>query len=499
MANTKPHGTIVSRLGGEEGRRRSVLFASGCVALCLATANVRADFPQIQLQPISTGQLVSPVGLVNAGDGSNRLFAVDQRGKIQVIQNGQVLPTPFLDISADLVPARAGFDERGLLGLAFHPDFGVPGAAGEGKFYVNYSAPHPNAPGTSTAPLNHLSTVAEFRVSPGNPNVADVASRRILMTVDEPQFNHDGGQLQFSRNPAQKNYLYVSLGDGGGSNDNDAGHTGGSSAKPNGVLGNAQDKTNLLGKILRIDVAGNNGPNGQYGIPADNPFVGAGGGVRPEIYAYGLRNTWRFSFDDRPGGTGRLFAADVGQGKYEEINLIVKGGNYGWREREGNQTFDPTVPNDPGEVLIDPINVYSHPAVGDGNSVGLSVTGGYVYRGSEIPELYGKYVYGDWSNAFTAPGNGTLLGLEEVAPGVWQRTVLDVAGGNPIGLFITAFGEDESGEMYVVARSALDTGMDPFTGQPGGVIYKIVPEPSSVLLGLAAFGLVGRRASRVGR
>lgn len=152
-------------LGGVEGRCRCALtFAAVVFGLALSSAETRADFPQIGLQTMSSGELVSPVGLVNAGDGSNRLFVVDQRGKIQIVQNGQVLPTPFLDIRPELVPARPGLDERGLLGLAFHPDFAVPGAAGEGSFYVNYSAPHPNAPGPPSAPLNHFSTTAEFSV-----------------------------------------------------------------------------------------------------------------------------------------------------------------------------------------------------------------------------------------------------------------------------------------------------------------------------------------------
>ncbi len=460
-----------------------VLSGAALVTVAWAGDAARADFPTLQVEVVSSGELVSPIGMATAGDGSGRLFVVDQRGRIEILKDGVVSETPFLDLEPLLTPPRTNtsgqpaFDERGLLGLAFHPDYGKAGTSGEGRFYVYYSAP------TSVTGFDHLDVLAEYRVSAGNPNLADPSSGRILLTNVHPQFNHNAGQLAFGPD----RMLYLSIGDGGSGGDNAAGHTGGSDARPNGVLGNAQDKTKLMGKILRIDVAGNNAPGGQYGIPADNPFVGEGGGVREEIWAYGLRNTWRFSFDDGPGGTGRLFAADVGQGNYEEVNIIEKGGNYGWRIREGLHAFDPTAP-DPGVPLIDPISEYSHA------EVGLSVTGGYVYRGSAIPELEGKYVFADWSNTF-APGNGTLLGLEEVSPGEWQRTVLDVEGGNPIGLYITAMGRDEAGELYVIAKSATLPGVDPVTGQPTGVIYRIVPEPGSALTLLAAgaLGLMRQR------
>jgi len=469
----------------------------GCVVLAVAlgAGPAWAAFPQIRLETVSSGELVTPVGLTNAGDGSNRLFTVDQRGKIQIIQNGSVLPTPFLDLGSDLVPARPNFDERGLLGLAFHPQYGVPNSPGEGKFYVFYSATSPNAPGTTTDPVNCRSTVAEYRVSPGNPNVADPASRRILLSFDKPQFNHNGGELAFGPD----GYLYLGTGDGGGSNDNDPGHTGGGTAKPSGGLGNAQDRSRFMGKILRIDVNGNNSSNGQYGIPADNPFVGQPGSL-PEIYAYGMRNPWRFSFDTGPGGTGRLFTADVGQGKYEEINIVTNGGNYGWRNREGLHAFDPTAPA-PDVPPTDPIFEYAHPGQGGGTvpEIGVSISGGFVYRGNAFPELQGKYIFGDWSTAF-APGDGTLLGLEET-PGGWQYTQLDVEGGNPIGLYITSFGRDEAGELYVVAKSVLGPGPDPLSGLPTGVIFKIVPIPepaTGMLLCVLMAGSLAHRRMRAG-
>ena len=429
--------------------------------------------PPVELALVAvagSGDLVAPIQLTNAADGSGRLFVVDQHGLVQILKDGQLLSTPFLDIESKLVPQREGFDERGLLSIAFHPDYPNVGALGEGLFYAYYSAPRPGGdPNDPVNPVDHQSVVAEYQVSV-DPDVADSSTERILLTFDQPQFNHDGGQLAFGPG----GYLYISTGDGGSGHDNDAGHTGGSSARPSGVLGNAQDRTKLLGKILRIDPFGINGPGGQYGIPADNPFVGIGGGVREEIWAYGFRNPWRCSFDDGPGGTGKLFVADVGQGKFEEIDIVDSGGNYGWRVREGLHAFDTTTIPVPVVPLIDPIAEYSHPGVGIGIEIGRTVIGGHVYRGSAIPEFVGQYIFADWSTGFTSPGDGTLLGLEETSPGVWDLSVLQVFGGNPIGIFITAIGEDESGELYVVAKTALDPGLDPVTSQPGGVVCKIV-------------------------
>lgn len=435
-----------------------------------------AGFPALALELVAEGQFGAPTTVTHAGDGSGRLFVADQRGTIHILEDGVVLPEPFLNIGDRLVPERPGFDERGLLGLAFHPDFEVPAAAGEGCFYVYYSAPSPNAPGSAGDPVDHMSVVAEFRVSGGDPDVADPDSERILFTFDQPQFNHDAGQIAFGPDDA---LLYVATGDGGSSNDNNAGHTGGSAARPTDGLGNSQDRTNLLGKILRVDPLGTNGPGGAYGIPATNPFVGEGGGVREEIYAYGLRNPWRISFDDGPGGTNRLFCADVGQGRVEEINLIVPGGNYGWRNREG--TFNPDFSTDAPALtgnVVDPVAQYAHPGVVIGTpelpQVGISVTGGFVYRGAEIPRLFGTYIFADWSDGFSSP-NGTLLGLEETGFGVFDLSVLQVAGGNPIGRFIPTLGEDESGELYVATKTSLaPSAPDPATGLPAGQLFRIV-------------------------
>ncbi len=449
----------------------------------------QAAFPQLKLEVVCENQIVSPVAMVPAGDGSGRMFIADQRGKIRIFRNGMLEPGNFLDLGPKLVPERVGYDERGLLGIAFHPGYGNSASPGYRRFYVFYIATSPNAPGTTTNPVDSREVIAEYQVPVATPDVADPASERILLIWDKPQFNHAGGGLEFGPD----GYLYFSVGDGGSSQDNNYGHTGGTNLKPANAKGNAQDFTNLLGKLHRIDPLGTNGPGGQYGIPGDNPFVGSPNGERPEIYAFGLRNTWRFSFDSRPGGTNRLFAADVGQGEVEEIDIIdvAVGRNYGWRNKEG--TFIPTFSvNAPAmsSPAIDPIAQYAHPGIVKGSPAlpqyGISCTGGYVYRGSAIPGLVGKYVFGDYSQS-TTTASGPMLGVEETSPGVWSLAFLDILGGNPIGRFIQGFGQDESGELYVLTKQTRPaSGLDPVTGLPSGRILKIMPVPATTSVNLTA-------------
>jgi len=443
-------------------------------ALLAVTSGAFCEFPTLRLVPVSEGELVAPVAIRHAGDGSERLFVVDQRGIVQIIESGVVLATPFLDIESKLIPQRTNFDERGMLGIAFHPAFGTTGQPGSGKFYVYYSAPSPNAPGTVQDPVDHMSVVSEFTVS-GDPNVADDTSERILLTFDQPQFNHDGGDLAFG--PID-GLLYISAGDGGGSNDNRAGHTGGDASQPDGALGNAQDTSKLLGKILRIDPLANDGPGGEYGIPQTNPFVGVIG-AREEIFAYGLRNPWRIYFDTGPGGSNELFVADVGQGDIEEVNIVAIGDNMGWRNREGSFVFDANASGT--GPFVDPLVEYAHPGTNIGGlpQIGLSVIGGCFYRGSRFPNLQGKYIFGDWSDSFSTP-NGTLLGMEETSPGNFSLSVPNVESGNPLGKYITAFGTDESGEIYVATRQQLAPEKDPATMMPTGAIYRV--EPTEVTL-----------------
>ena len=323
-------------------------------------------------------------------DGSGRLFIVEQQGVIRIIQNGSLLPTPFLDITSKVYFAG----ESGLVGIAFHP-----GYAQNGHFYVNY---------VQIVNSQRQSIISEYKVSSTDPNQADPASERILLTVDQPPFdNHKAGQLAFGPD----GFLYFGLGDGGSGGD---------------PFGNGQNTQVLLGKLMRIDVNSTSGGL-PYAIPADNPFVARGG--RPEIWAYGLRNPWRFSFD---APSARLFLADVGQDAWEEVDLIQKGGNYGWNTMEASHCFNP--PSDCNTTgLILPITEYSH-------SEGNAVIGGFVYHGSGIPTLQDVYVFGDF-------GTGKIWGLQE-SSGTWTRTLLASTGKN-----ISAFGRDQNGELYAVDYS----------------------------------------------
>ncbi|HKC34882.1 MAG TPA: PQQ-dependent sugar dehydrogenase, partial [Chitinophagaceae bacterium] len=311
----------------------------------IATAAASGKMKNVDIQMIADG-FVSPIGVVASPDNTNRLFVIDQIGKIWIIDaEGNKLATPFLDVSSLMVTLMPGYDERGLLGVAFHPNYST-----NGKFYVYYTAP-PRAGGpTATTSWNNTSSISEFRVS-SNPNIADMSTERHLLQLDHPQFNHNGGTIAFGPD----GYLYISIGDGGGADDVAPGHVEDWYAFNAG--GNAQDiEANLMGNVLRIDVNGN-----PYNIPSDNPFVNKPG--LDEIWAYGLRNPYRFSFD--MSGSRRLFLGDAGQSRYEEIDIIEKGGNYGWNVKEGFECFNaahdleevedcPTMDNF-GNKLIDPV------------------------------------------------------------------------------------------------------------------------------------------------
>ena len=359
-------------------------------------------------------KLKAPTVVTNANDGSNRLFVAEQTGVIKVIDNGVVQSTPFLDLTKKIVKLIPVYDERGLLGVAFHPNF-----SSNHRFYVYYTAPK------NVSGFDHQNIIAEYQISGENPNVADPASERIILRIDHPQFNHNGGQLAFGPD----GYLYIGVGDGGGEGD------------PNGVIGNGQNINTTLGKILRIDVD----TGDPYSVPADNPFVGVDG--QDEIYAYGFRNPFRFSFDST---TGRLFAGDVGQDLWEEIDIVEKGGNYGWRIMEGNHLFDPTLAAYLGinlSTLIPPIYDYSH-------YVGHTVIGGVVYRGTQYPSLVGKYVYGDWSATYFQP-RGKLYYLDEIAPNQWSHNEFRFSNDKPLNLRILSIGTDESGEIYVLTQRSI--------------------------------------------
>jgi glucose/arabinose dehydrogenase len=421
------------------------------------------DPMDVDLELIADG-LTSPVTLMEAPDGTGRLFVVDQAGLIRVITpSGVLLPEPFLDVRDRMVALQAGFDERGLLGLAFHPDY-----ASNGRFFVYYSAPLREG---GPAGFNHTSHISEFTVS-GDPDRADPASERILLQVDEPQFNHNAGALAFGPD----GYLYISLGDGGGANDVGLGHVEDWYADNGG--GNGQDiEQNLLGNILRIDVDGGD----PYGIPADNPFVGTAG--LDEIWAYGLRNPYRMSFDIE---TGDLLVSDAGQGLWEEVSLVTSGANLGWNVKEGTHCFDAEnnrespeecpdeVLSGPraGDPLVDPVIEYANGSQPGG--IGLVVVGGFVYRSSTLPQLRGRYVFGDWSTSFGNP-DGTLLVAKSRKRGLWQIQELRVAT-SPTGRidhFVLGFGQDSAGDVYVLGTER--------TGPTGntGKVWKLV-RPSGV-------------------
>jgi glucose/arabinose dehydrogenase len=424
----------------------------------VAVAPVWGQIPKgdiiIRLEPVATG-LTAPVTATHAGDGSERLFIVEQSGQIKILQDGVVLAEPFLDISSKLPALNPGFDERGLLGLAFHPNY-----EDNGRFFVRYSAPRMGAadePCFGTSRGCHTEVLAEYSISDNDPNLADPASEQILFMIDEPQFNHNAGEVAFGPD----GFLYFSLGDGGGANDGLA-----DMPPSHGPIGNGQNIETALGAMLRIDVDG----GFPYTIPPDNPFVGTDG--LDEIYAYGFRNPYRFSFDDGPGGDGALFLGDVGQLLFEEVNIVVNGGNYGWVIREGLHCFDPFNPTIPpancpatgplGEPLLDPIVEYSHPGSGFDPEGGITVISGFVYRGSCSPALQGRYIFGDFAQEFSSP-SGRLFFLEEVS-GSFEILEFQIGFGDvAYGRFLKGFGEGEDGEVYVCGSTALapfgDTGV----------------------------------------
>ncbi len=342
------------------------------------------------LEAVGTG-FKRPLYLTYApGDASGRLFIVEQDGTIAILKDGRRQEPLFLDIDSR-VGSRA--NEQGLLSMAFDPDY-----ATNGIFYVYYTDT-----GGDTV-------VARYRVAAGNPNAADPDSEEVILRVGQPYSNHNGGLIKFGPD----GYLYVTLGDGGSGGD---------------PLNSGQDRSTLLGTLLRIDVRSGS----PYVIPADNPFVGHEG-VRPEIWAWGLRNVWRFSFDR---ATGDLFTADVGQNKLEEVNFQPAsspgGENYGWKLFEGSEQFSGSREGMARREMVFPIAEY-------GRSEGCSVTGGYVYRGQQLPDLAGNYIFGDYCS-------GIVWTLTPQADGTWLRTVLMQAPSE-----ITSFGEDADGEVYVIIR-----------------------------------------------
>jgi glucose/arabinose dehydrogenase len=449
----------------------SVALAQTSLLPPIQPGNVHADF-----KTIATG-LVSPVALMSAPGNPDDLYVVDQAGKIDVIHAGVMQPTPMIDLSAveSGVPLNPGYDERGLLGLAFSPGFNNPASAGFHTLYTYQSeatataaANFAPAPGTVFNGIDHQNVLTEWKVSSANPNVIDTSTRRDLLREDHPALNHNGGTIAFGPD----GNLYLGIGDGGTANDAGNGHL---------ATGNAQDLTVAMGKILRIDPTARTG-NRAYGIPSDNPFVNTPGAL-PEIYAYGLRNPYRFSFDQP---TGRLIVGDVGQNNVEEVDVVTGGGNFGWATKEGTFLFNRTGAaagtvgaNSPGSPagLTDPVLEYDH-------TQGTAIVGGFIYHGSLLPQLDGKYVFGDFSNgAFTAAPNGRLF-YADLATG--QINEFDLTA--PLNMWLKGLGQGPNDEIYLLASTKLGP-----TGTTG-VVMELVPEPTSTaLLAVGAMPLFKRR------
>ena len=490
---------------------------AGALAISSAAKAQQDVLPPIQpgtiainLQPIATG-LAAPDYAISAPGDASRLFILEQRGQVLILQNGGVLPTPALDISSvistSLNPANAN-DERGLLGLAFHPGFNTLGSPGFHTLYTFNSQPlgtgatylTPNAgTGPGQAPQNYKTVVNEFKMSLTDPNVIDPTSRREVISFGKNANNHNGGTIAFGPD----GYMYLGLGDGGNAND-----VGPSHIEPGG---NAQNLSTPLGKMLRFDPlspvlnGGSLDPvsgNGQYRIPITNPFQGAG--QVPETYALGFRNPYRFAFDRL---NGQIILADVGQNVVEEIDRVTIGGNYGWGVKEGDFLFNRVTgpggnagtvgPRSPGlpAGLIDPITgtlgtlEYDH---GDG----ISITGGFVYRGDDIPELFGKYVFGDLALRNAPPRVDGRLFYADLDTGIINEFLLPQFSTTflPNGLTVHGFGEGADGELYALVTNTPSNGT-------GGIVYAIrpVPEPTgATLLILGSLALAARRRRSIG-
>ena len=407
----------------------------------------------ITVEVVASG-LVSPIQLVQPLTSEPRRFIVDQVGLIRVLNaNGSLQAAPYLDLRTKITPLNPGYDERGLLSVAFHPNFNS-----NGRFFVFYTTP-PRA--GAPAGFNHTNVISEFQENRSTGVVT--GTERVIMQVDHPQGNHNGGTLAFGPD----GYLYISIGDGGGADDVGLGHVEDWYAANAG--GNGQDITsNLLGNILRIDV-----DHGRpYAIPADNPFVGHAG--LDEIWAYGFRNPYRFSFD--LGGNHALLSQDAGQELWEEVSRVVRRGNYGWNVKEGTHCFDtdnpsvspPTCPSvDPttGEPLRDPVIEFANAKQPGG--LAFVVVGGYVYRGRDVPKLAGRYIYGGATASLTAP-DGRLFVSTPRSSGLWVLHELLINGTDRLGYVVKGFGQDRHGEVYVMASKILGP-----TGTTG-TVFKIV-------------------------
>ncbi len=410
----------------------------------------------VDLELVADG-LTSPLAGRTAPGHEDHLYVVDQAGPLVAVDLTDGSTTVIADLSSLLVPlgvfGPGSFDERGFLGVAFDRDY-----EDNGHLYTYTSEPVDGVADFSTMPAgaaaDHQSVISRWTsTDPGDPEApVDPASRIVLLRIDQPQFNHNGGDLVVD----DDGLLYIALGDGGGADDVDGQPFIGGPIVGHGT-GNAQDRTNPLGSILRIDPAGADSANGAYGIPARNPFVGSG--LVEEIYAYGFRNPYRMSADRH---TGRIWVGDVGQNDIEELDSLVTGGNYGWNLKEGSFVFDPNG-NDPGFVTapadlgtIDPVVEYDH-------DEGISIIAGYTYRGSEIQDLRGRHVFGDFARSFGQ--SGRLFATTRGHSG-FEELLLPERG--ELGFALFGFGEDHRGELYVLGnQTSVPSGST-------GAVYRLV-------------------------
>lgn len=425
--------------------RTALTCLSAATAALLSFTAPAAAQVKIKLVEVASG-LTHPLAMISIPDGSGRKAVIEQHGQVRIIDDrGRLRPEPFLNLAPKLPTLHPFFDERGLLGIAFHPNYRE-----NGKFYVAYSVPLRGSQLDRRLWWSHTNIVSEFTVSKDDPNKADDRTERVISQIDWPQFNHNGHWIGFGPD----GMLYISTGDGGYANDWGIGH--------NVTEGNGQDLMSQHGKMLRIDVDGDNP------IPGDNPFADRNDAL-PEIWAFGLRNPWRCSFD--MGGDNELICGDVQQNSYEEVSVISKGANLGWRRMEADKCFDYVQPDaHPDECdktgLTMPILYYNNCTAKRENCKGISVTGGFVYRG-EFKDWDGKYIFGDWSKSFDTM-DGQIFIASKGSDGNWTMDATEVEGMETLP-YMLAFAQDDAGEVYALTSIS--------TGPVGGhdKIYRIVP------------------------
>ncbi|MCC8426053.1 sorbosone dehydrogenase family protein [Mucilaginibacter sp. UR6-11] len=401
----------------------SVILLSLMAAIFALASFTKNDNPaDITINSVKiTGGIQAPTSM--AFPEPSKIWITEQTGKIRLVKDGRLTNVVILDLKDKMIRVNSGYEERGLLNIALHPEF-----SSNGKFYVFYSRPATTQNPANNHKFDHTDVVAEYKLIPGTDQ-ADEKSERIILTQDKPDGNHNGGGIVFGAD----GYLYVTFGDGGGQHDQ------------HGPIGNGQNMNTWLGKVLRINID----VDSTYSVPKDNPFTGRFG-TKPEIWASGFRNPYRISLDK---ASKQLFIGEVGQDTWEEVDILEKGANYGWRLVEGNHCHNPETGCD-FTGLTPPIAEYHH-------SEGVSVIGGYVYNGKQVSSLKGKYLFGDWT--------GPVWYLQK-AGNKWQRGKVRVKN-FPASGKITGWGEDQSGELYYLINS--EAGPGP-AGSTTGSVYKII-------------------------